>query len=46
MPRRRLTAFLARRIVEAFLSGQSMAEIARRFRIARERVERCLRRHL
>ena len=44
MTRRRLTAFLAGRIVEAFLAGQSREEIAWRFRIGKVRVEATLRR--
>lgn len=41
----RLTPFLAGRIVQAFLAGMSLEEIARRFRLTRARVEACLRRH-
>ena len=39
-----LTAFQAGRLVEAFAWGQSMAELARRFRVSRARVEAAIRR--
>ena len=42
MPRP-LSAFRAGRLVEAFAWGQSMAELARRFRVSRARVERMIR---
>ena len=43
MPRP-LSAFRAGRLVEAFAWGQSMADLARRFRVSRARVEAAIRR--
>lgn len=44
MTARRLSAFQAGRLVEAFAWGQSMAELARRFHVSRARVEAAIRR--
>ena len=43
MPRP-LSAFRAGRLVEAFSWGMSLAELARRFRVSRARVEAAIRR--
>ena len=39
-----LSAFRAGRLVEAFAWGMSLAELARRFRVSRARVEAAIRR--
>ena len=45
MVKRRMTSFLAGRIVEAFAAGMGVVAIAYRFHLSRDRAEVTLRRH-